>query len=313
MIAGVSVRVLTMAALLAAGVSVARADYRSASEWFSGKPKKERVLIQDALIELGLYDGRADGVFGGETFRALMDFEDDVDADGVLSASQQAALIAGEAGGGEDRDNESYASWSGSGIAISDETILTNFHVVDGCEIMKVPGFGKASVVSTDERNDLAVIHVDDRLPASATVQADPIELGQAIVALGYPLADVMGDALTVSPGVVASLTGLGGDKTNFTVSANIQPGNSGGPILDLDGNVVGVAVAKLDEAEMLRTAGTTAGPVGFAINSDTVMDFLSSFKVAVADTPVNPAGSVQKAVARAKAFTHQILCEGVE
>lgn len=304
---------LIPAALLAACVPAARADYDAAAEWFSGKPARERVMIQDALIALGLYEGPADGVFGGRTHRALIDFEDDVAADGVLTATQEADLLAEDYGGsGASRDAaRPTETWSGSGFAISEESILTNHHVVDGCLTMQVRGFGKADVVASDERNDLALIRVASRLPTTATVQADPIELGQAVVALGYPLADLMGDALTASTGVVASLTGLGGDQTNFTVSANIQPGNSGGPILDLDGNVVGVAVAKFDEAEMLREQGTTAGPVGFAISADTLLAFLSSFEVTVADTPVRDNGTVQKAVAKAKGFTHQILCEG--
>ncbi len=314
MVGLVSPRVLLAALLLAAVSSGVRADYESAAEWFSSKPQKERILIQDALMVLGLYEGPADGIFGARTHRALVDFEDDVRADGVLTASQQADLLAqGDGSGRSGRRNAARPTetWSGSGFAISDESILTNHHVVAGCETMQVRGFGKAAVVASDERNDLAVIRVAVRLPTKATVQADPIELGQAIVALGYPLSDLMGDALTASTGVVASLTGLGGDRTNFTVSANIQPGNSGGPILDLDGNVVGVAVAKFDEVEMLRKAGTTAGPVGFAINTDTLLSFLSSFEVAIADTPVRDSGTVQKAVAKAKGFTHQILCEG--
>lgn len=305
---------VTVATAFALAASSAQADYASAERWFTGKPKRERLTIQEALIGLDLYEGPADGVFGPRTYRALVDYEDDVRADGVLSATQQADLVSTPGGDGErPKSDEALATWSGSGIAISNESILTNFHVVDGCQTMEVAGFGAAQVVSSDKLHDLAVVKVARRLPAAATVQADPIELGQSVIALGYPLADLMGDALTVSPGVVASLTGLGGDRTNFTVSANIQPGNSGGPILDLDGNVVGVAVAKFDEAEMLRTAGTTAGPVGFAINADTVLDFLAAFKVAIADVPVRSNGNVQKAVAKAKAFTHQILCEGVE
>ena len=303
---------VVMAAAVALMATSASADYAASERWFSGKPKRERLGIQEALMGLDLYEGPADGVFGARTYRALVDFEDDVRADGVLSATQQVDLLASE-GSARPKSDEALATWSGSGIAISNESILTNFHVIDGCRTMEVAGFGAATVVSKDKFHDLAVVKVARQLPAAATVQADPIELGQSVIALGYPLADLMGDALTVSPGVVASLTGLGGDRTNFTVSANIQPGNSGGPILDLDGNVVGVAVAKFDEAEMLRTAGTTAGPVGFAINADTVLDFLSAFKVAIADVPVRSNGNVQKAVAKAKAFTHQILCEGGE
>jgi S1-C subfamily serine protease len=157
----------------------------------------------------------------------------------------------------------------------------------------------------------LAVIQIaSGHLPSAAKIQGRTPELGQAIVAIGYPLSDVMGNALTISPGVVSSLSGLGGDKSKFSVSANLQPGNSGGPILDMHANVVGVAEAKLNEITMLKVEGTSGGSVGFAIDTNTLLDFLRPFKTEIADIAGGPGDlSVQDVVARAKGFTVQIVC----
>ena len=141
------------AVILAAGAGSARADYDSARGWFSAKPKRERLLIQEALMALELYEGPADGLFGARTYRALVDFEDDVRADGVLSAAQQASLLDGGDGAGSSgsKSDESVTAWSGSGFAISDESILTNYHVVEGCRAIQVAGLGEATVVSSDK------------------------------------------------------------------------------------------------------------------------------------------------------------------
>ena len=199
----------------------------------------------------------------------------------------------------------------GSGFAISVEgAIVTNAHVVTNCREIEVPNVGPAKLLAIDSDRDLAVIQVArNKLSKVATIRTGKLELGQAIVALGYPLSDLMGNALTVSTGVVASLSGLGGDQNSFTVSANVQPGNSGGPVLDADGNVVGVTVSKLNEVEMLKDIGTSGASLGFAINADTLAAFLGPFRSTTTGIGGSENLSVQAVVARAKEFTHQVIC----
>ncbi len=202
---------------------------------------------------------------------------------------------------------------SGSGFAISaDGVIVTNAHVVEDCVSIDVNGFGSAKRIAVDESSDLAVIRLTGaRATAPAQIQSGPLHLGQAVVALGYPLSEVMGNQLTVSPGVVSSLSGLGGDDKAFTVSANVQPGNSGGPILNMRGQVIGVARAKLDEIEMLKAAGTTGGSVGFAINSATLDDFLRPFKTTMAEDIPGDDLNVEAVVERAGQSVVQIVGNG--
>ena len=200
---------------------------------------------------------------------------------------------------------------TGSGFAISaDGAVVTNEHVVDGCTAVTIPGFGPGKVITADKSRDLAVIQLTGSHPSiAARIQTAKPELGQAIVALGYPLSDVMGNALTVSPGVVSSLSGIGGDPSTFTVSANVQPGNSGGPILNMRGEVVGVAQAKLNEVALLKAAGTTGGTVGFAIGAAALTDFLAPFRASITDTSVGDELTVEGVVGNARQFIVQIVC----
>lgn len=223
----------------------------------------------------------------------------------------EAAAFGALEGGQQPEPTPSSQPFGGSGFAISVAgTIVTNAHLVTNCREIEVPNFGPARLITTDPDRDLAVIQVArNKLTTVAQIRTGKLELGQAVVALGYPLSDVMGNALTVSPGVVASLSGLGGDQDSFTVSANIQPGNSGGPVLDTNGDVVGVTVAKLNEVQMLKDAGTTGASLGFAIDAHTLADFLAPFKSSTTVGAALRNLSVQAIVARAKEFTVQVIC----
>ncbi len=199
---------------------------------------------------------------------------------------------------------------TGSGFSISTSgMIVTNAHVVENCSAIEVAGHGRASLLSSDEEKDLAIIRVAGRTPSFARIEGRDLALGQEVVVVGYPLSPLMGDALTVSPGYVGNLTGLFGDEAGFTVDGNIQPGNSGGPVVDMSGHVVGVARGKLPEALLLEVVGTTGGSLGFAIGAETLLDFLEPFRHRKA-IGTKPTLSVQEVVAVAESFTHHIRCE---
>jgi len=199
----------------------------------------------------------------------------------------------------------------GSGFVISDREIVTNAHVIEGCRRIEVVGFGEAKLVSADIDADLALLEVGKRRgqDAAASLHAGDLHLGQQVVMLGYPLSDLLGDALTVNTGIVSSLTGPGGDAALFTVSANVQPGNSGGPVLDMKGRVVGVAVAKLDEVSLLENAGTTGGAIGFAVSGRSLSDFLGPLRDTDAAAGADADMDVESVVAQAQNFTTQIIC----
>jgi S1-C subfamily serine protease len=201
---------------------------------------------------------------------------------------------------------------SGSGFIFSEQGLIaTNFHVAGKCAALNVPGYGPATLVTGDEKSDLAVIRLDSRTATHwATIRSTPPELAENVVLLGYPLADILNSSLNVATGIVSAETGLGGNKDWFTTNAGIQPGNSGGPILDLEGHVLGVAVAKIDDAKLLAAMGDTAPNVGFGINNSTLLKFVSIFQHEEAAYDGSKALPVQDVARAAREFTVQIICQ---
>jgi len=148
------------------------------------------------------------------------------------------------------------ASGTGFGIA-SNGIIVTNFHVIDGAKTIKVRGvnsdFNKtynAKVLVSDKNNDLAIIQVDDYGFTSLgtipyTIKTGLAGVGENIFVLGYPLRATMGDEIKLTNGIISSRTGFQGDITSYQISAPVQPGNSGGPVFDSQGNIIGIINAK--------------------------------------------------------------------
>ena len=198
---------------------------------------------------------------------------------------------------------------SGTGFFVNAQGLIaTNFHVAGTCSDITVPGYGSAKLVKGDEDIDLAVIELEARHSTKwAPIRRAPASLAEDVVLLGYPLSDLLDSSLNVATGIVSGENGLGGNRHWFTTNAGIQPGNSGGPILDRTGAVIGVAVAKIDDAKMLESMGNTAPNVGFGIKSSALLDFLRIFNFTEATDTT--ALSVQEIARRGKGFTVQIIC----
>lgn len=147
---------------------------------------------------------------------------------------------------------------SGTGFAISSNgMIVTNYHVIENAKSIKIKGlngvFDKsfdAQVMQTDKVNDLAIIKIKDpdfnnlgTIPFQ--IKTSTSEVGEDIFVLGFPLTATMGEEVKLTTGVVSSKTGFQGNVTQYQISAPIQPGNSGGPLFDKSGNVIGIISAK--------------------------------------------------------------------
>lgn len=158
---------------------------------------------------------------------------------------------------------------SGTGFAIAENGyIATNNHVIENADRIFVRGLNsdfnneyEAKVVARDENNDLAIIQVinGDSLaldaPKYSISSKSNTLVGEDIFTLGYPLRSTMGDELKITNGIISSKTGYNGDITSYQVSAPIQPGNSGGPLFDRYGNVIGIINAVHKDAENVTYA----------------------------------------------------------
>lgn len=173
---------------------------------------------------------------------------------------------------------------SGTGFFISPHGYLvTDAHVVNDCSPWSVIGGTAlrttASVVAKDAANDLALLKVDAPSPQFGFLR-DGVLLGEKIAAYGYPLAGILATNGNFTLGNVAALAGLGNDARFFQITAPVQPGNSGGPVLDQSGNVVGIVDAKLDSFHIASTYKIIPENVNFAIKASIIRAFLSSADV---------------------------------
>lgn len=159
-------------------------------------------------------------------------------------------------------DKRDPDAWKGNGSGFflnSNGYIATNYHVVEGTTALQVnfTRNGKkesypASVVVTDPQNDLAIIKIDDKsfsgsAPLPYGLRTRTKDTGSEVFAMGYPMADVMGSEVKFTNGTISSKSGIGGDVRVYQISVPIQPGNSGGPLFDMDGNVVGITSSGLN------------------------------------------------------------------
>ncbi len=164
--------------------------------------------------------------------------------------------------------NSNGIASSGTGFALtSNGYIVTNYHVVDGATSIAVKGVNgnfsttyKAKVVVSDKNNDLAIIQIDDNTFNSIskipyTIKSTSSDVGENVFVLGYPLRASMGDEIKLTNGIISSKTGFQGDITSYQISAPVQPGNSGGPLFDKLGNLIGVINAKHSGAENVSYA----------------------------------------------------------
>lgn len=170
---------------------------------------------------------------------------------------------------------------SGSGFAIAAEGyVITSQHVVASAsrvEVVTRSGTYKATVVKSDQSNDVAVLKVEARLPALAIVPSKSARLGATVGTVGFPNTTLQGFSPKLSKGEIASLAGPGDDPRYFQISVAVQPGNSGGPLFDERGNVVGIVAAKLREEAARATSGSAPENVNYAIKSSFLLAFLES------------------------------------
>lgn len=162
-----------------------------------------------------------------------------------------------------DYSSSNNISSSGTGFALSENGfIATNHHVVQGAKNVKVRGIKgdfsrtyEAKIVIEDKNNDIAIIKIVDSKFTSLgnppyRINTGIADVGTSVYALGYPLRASMGDEVKLTNGIVSSKTGYQGDITAYQVSVPVQPGNSGGPLFDSKGNVIGLINAKHTGAE---------------------------------------------------------------
>lgn len=182
--------------------------------------------------------------------------------------------------GGKGRAGESKLSYGTAFYISKDGVALTNAHVAEGCKTIKGRDGALATLVAMDEANDLAAVRFRSfsegqfaRLEAGSKLP----RIGDHIAVFGFPLSEVLASTGNLTAGNVSANSGLDNNSSMFQISAPIQPGSSGSPVLSMRGNVAGVISATASTVRLTQATGTIPQNLNFAINKDTVVGFLRS------------------------------------
>jgi S1-C subfamily serine protease len=165
---------------------------------------------------------------------------------------------------------------TGTGFLVAPGRVMTNQHVVGGCDriLARMPGGAWVAAVppaQVDRALDLSVLNIPGADGPTLEFRAAPtLRRGEGVVAYGFPLSNLLSADPKLTRGEVNGLAGIRNDPNTIQISAEVQPGNSGGPLLDMQGHVVGVVVAKLDSRRVQNVDN-----VNFAVRGEAAQAFL--------------------------------------
>ena len=278
-------------------------DYAEAAKWFRKAAEKDWPLAYIAQIALGAMYAGGKGVpqdyveaykwsnlaaaKGDSVARmAAADMRDNLakkmTPDQIAEAQQLAREFKPRQDSGSDNSNlPDNPTASGTGFFITDDGyLISNYHVVkDATKVRLLTGAGliDAKVVQVDAANDLALLKADGRFAPLPIAASRTAALGGTVATVGFPDIGLQGFAPKLAKGEIASLSGAGDDPRYFQISAPVQPGNSGGALVDERGNVIGIVSAKLDAGAALAASGALPENVNYAVKSSLLLSFLES------------------------------------
>ena len=230
----------------------------------------------------------------------LMSSTDVKESNKVSSSDQQKPLVK---------------SVTGSGFFITSEELVTNHHVVNNCKSIFVNINNEnisASVIAHSKEKDIAILRVDDAVQSCnvATLRdGKGIKTGDDVIVIGHPLGDLLGSGLKVTKGNVSALFGVHGDMDRMQITAPVQGGNSGGPLFDSSGNVVGVVTDKLDVLKINKMMNDLPQNVNFAVKSSVLRGFLDVNNIAYSARQSDHILKTSDIVQRAEQFTVKVIC----
>ena len=205
---------------------------------------------------------------------------------------------------------------SGTGFFVTPTHIITNDHVTSGCDEIEVKNKQYSSIVKlldADATTDLSILTTGKPNDHYLYLRnRKPVATGEKSIVLGYPFSSTLGSELKVTTGNIAALTGFDNNIAELQLTSPVQPGNSGGPLLDDNGNVIGVIVARLESSGEI-TGKRVAQNVNFAIKSNMAKIFMDLNMVEYNVRKSNGAKPVSDIVDASRGATVQVICKEKE
>lgn len=201
---------------------------------------------------------------------------------------------------------------SGTGFYVTvDGHLITNHHVIAGCKVLARGDGATLTVVATDAANDLALLKGPAVTLAAALRTAGDARQGEDVLTYGFPLQGMLSSAGQLGAGMVSALAGLRDNAAQLQIDVPVQPGNSGGPLLDRRGRVIGVVVAKLNALRVAQITGDIPQNINFAIKLAPVKALLDAHGV-----HYQAGGDAARALSNfeiadlARGFTTPVFCQ---
>jgi S1-C subfamily serine protease len=274
-------------------------DYAEAAKWYRKAAEQGQVNSQ---YNLGVQYSKGQGVPQNDVeayiWLSLAAAQGDIDAprsrdivaermsrEEIAEGQRRAAAFVPHKEITNSNSDDSVTSddpkFSGTGFFITDNGyLISNYHVVKGATKVRLltgAGLIDATVVKVDAANDLALLKAIGRFAPLPIAASRTVKLGGTVATVGFPDIGLQGFAPKLAKGEIASLAGAGDDPRYFQISLPVQPGNSGGALVDARGNVVGIVAAKLDASAALAMSGSLPENVNYAVKSSLLLSFLES------------------------------------
>lgn len=201
-------------------------------------------------------------------------------------------------------NNKNIPTSIGTAFYINNTDLVTAEHVVSQCSLVTLINGVKLDLISSDKNIDLAILNSPTRsrhwLPLSITGKA---LLGEQVYALGYPYYMLTGTSLNLTAGNVSALAGYSDNHRFISITAPVQPGNSGGPLLNKKGEILGVISARLSEAAIAQATGTLPQNINYAVTGEELIYFLRRSGVVFPSgqaTPIDLTNGIPESIQKA-------------
>ena len=213
-----------------------------------------------------------------------------------------------------EEENKLIPISSGTAFFINKKSnLVTNHHVINTCQEVAALISGELyplKIIASDIANDLTLAEVKNyKNSRFLPISVEGASLGDNVIAAGFPLSTQLSDSIKVTKGIISSMSGINNNYSQYQIDAAVQRGNSGGPLIDDSGNVIGVVVSQVDKFKMLQSSNYIPENINFAVKSQNLKVFLEANNTPYSSNNSSSNLSSRLVAESAKNSTLMLLC----